>query len=238
MTGHFSSAPTPLVGDTSKILDIERLRGICILMVLFIHIDLSFALCNRAGVEVHRMPLWLAVELFFVISGFVVTKSFLSKGMSFRAFYVRRACRLWPTILVYFCLVSLVNIPLTPDKTDWGVLAHLAPSILFGYFTLLEDHHVQYTGAMWSLSVEEQFYLFAPALLFLCARLFRHPARATQLFFIGFYLVVAIVLRFAVYGARWPLPAPPGSRPGSGIWIIKNSTFWPWECSSTFRCRV
>lgn len=204
-------------GEPTKILDIERLRGVSILMVLFVHIDLSFAIWKWAGLEVHRAPFWLAVEMFFVISGFVVTKSFLSKRMSFRAFYLRRVFRLWPVILVYFGVVSLVNLPITPDKTAWGVLARLAPSILFGYFTFLDDTHVQYAGAMWSLSVEEQFYLFAPALLFLCVRLSRNPERACRRLFLGFYLLVAIAVRFTLmFGDNWPVPV----RAWVPAWIV------------------
>ena len=206
--------PSAQLGE-KKILDIERLRGVSILLVLSVHIDLCFALCNRLNLEVHRMPMWLAVELFFVISGFVVTRSFLSKRMSFRAFYLRRIFRLWPPILMYFCLIALVNIPLTPDRTDWRLLGHLAPSILFGYFTFLEDHHVMYAGAMWSLSVEEQFYLFAPALLFLCARLFHRSGRASQFLFLGFYVLVGLAIRFiATYGDRMPVLVSAGFLPG------------------------
>src|ERR1700709_1579779 len=89
-----------------KILDVERLRGIAILLVLIQHLYLCALLFTRARLDFRRMPFWIGVELFFVISGFVVTKSFLAHGMSFRRFYLRRVFRLWPVVFVFAVTVA------------------------------------------------------------------------------------------------------------------------------------
>ncbi len=81
------ATPAPSV---KKIQDIERLRGIAIASVIFCHLSLSSVLFTKMHLDPSRMPFFLGVELFFVISGFVVTKSFASKEYSFKIFYLRR----------------------------------------------------------------------------------------------------------------------------------------------------
>jgi peptidoglycan/LPS O-acetylase OafA/YrhL len=141
------------------------------------------------------MPFWLGVELFFVISGFVVTKSFTSKRMSLRAFYVRRVFRLWPTLAVFAALVILIN-PWAPffAKTGWRALGWEYLSVLFGYFNLRNASSSFYAGAMWSLSVEEQFYLAVPITLLTLSWVFRswRPA-ACRWYAIGFVVLLSAI---------------------------------------------
>ena len=98
----------PEIGDR-KIGDIERLRAVAIAAVLFIHLSMSRTLFQKAGLNDTNVPFWLGVELFFVISGFVVSKSFLAKNLSFRAFYLKRIFRLWPVLLFCYALAVCVN---------------------------------------------------------------------------------------------------------------------------------
>jgi peptidoglycan/LPS O-acetylase OafA/YrhL len=185
--------------ELQKIQDIERLRGIAIVAVLLQHLDLPIAIFNRVGLEPHRRSFWLGVELFFLISGFVVTKSFLAKQMSFFSFYIRRVLRLWPVLLVFFTLMALVNLVNFKDPAQWGDLLHQIPAILFGVYPQWPGIHAGYTGAMWSLSVEEQFYLVAPLTLFLCARLFHNRVKASQWVFFGIVLLIGGVIRFGLH---------------------------------------
>jgi peptidoglycan/LPS O-acetylase OafA/YrhL len=185
--------------DSKKILDIERLRALAILSILLYHVGLGAALMRRVGLEPFRSPLWLGVDLFFVISGFVVTKSFLAKRMHFVSFYTRRIFRLWPVLLVFFAEVALVNALNSYGPADWAELGRQVPSVLFGYYTLRPALHDGYTGHMWSLSVEEQFYLAAPWILFACGLAFRNRARAGAWLFLGIAAVVGGVLRFGIH---------------------------------------
>ena len=101
--------------STDRILDIERLRGYAILAVLVMHLDLTGHLTGhfmaRCGLNVRYTPFWLGVQLFFVISGFVVLRSFASSGGSLWQFYLRRIFRLWPTRLASFVCWSPSRIP-------------------------------------------------------------------------------------------------------------------------------
>ncbi len=155
---------------STKIGDIQRLRAIAIAAVIFIHLSLSRILFQKFNLNDANMPFWLGVELFFVISGFVVTKSFLAKNLSFRAFYVQRVFRLWPVLLFCYALAASVNCFQTYATAPWPVFFSQMPSVFFGYYLLHPlppGQSVYYTSAMWSLCVEEQFYFAAPTVLFL-----------------------------------------------------------------------
>ena len=146
-----------------------------------------------------RVPFWLGVELFFVISGFVVTKSFTSKGMSLRAFYVRRVFRLWPTLAFFFVIVTLVYPWFPSFRTGWRGLRGDFLSVLFGYYTLHNGGGSAYCGAMWSLSVEEQFYLAAPITLLLLAGVFRARWEAACRWSAVGFAALLTAVRCAVY---------------------------------------
>ena len=103
---------------------------------------------------------FLGVDLFFVLSGFLITKLLveeweLTGGIHLGRFYLRRMLRLFPAVFV----VLLVTLPFVPRAwtvqallyvTNWGILFwHLPPSAIM---------------QLWSLSVEEQFYLVWPPL--------------------------------------------------------------------------
>jgi peptidoglycan/LPS O-acetylase OafA/YrhL len=203
---------------SAKIRDIERLRGVAILLVLMQHFSLGPTLFALLGLKPHRLPFGLGVELFFVISGYVVTQSFLHKGLSFRAFYLRRVFRLWPVLFIFFALTAAVNYAVhtslpnrqTYAHADWGDLCRQAPLMLCGYYLIDQfcgATKVWYNAPMWSLSVEEQFYLTAPAVLALLWLVFRNHARACRWFTLGLYLFLAVGVRFGMaFGNQWGMP--------------------------------
>jgi peptidoglycan/LPS O-acetylase OafA/YrhL len=104
-------------------------------------------------------PLWCGVDLFFALSGFLITGILLDTKYDpryFRNFYARRALRILP---LYY-LILLVVLFCYPNSGRYAVLVllflcNMAP--LFGAPML--------NGALWSLSVEEHFYLFWPLLV-------------------------------------------------------------------------
>ncbi len=190
----------PTAASEDKILDVERLRGIAILLVLMQHLYLCSLFFMKVRLDYLRMPFWIGVELFFVISGFVVTKSFLAHGMSFRRFYLRRVFRLWPVVFVFALLTVAINTIPSFAKTEWPLLGRLLTSVLFGYFTLIATEWNAFFGAMWSLSVEEQFYLVVPTVLFLLSRWSPNPSKTCKWFFIAAYLFLATVRVAWAYG--------------------------------------
>ena len=143
--------------------DIEGLRGLAVLSVIFFHLQIFNV---NAG--------YLGVDIFFVISGYVVTKSIngsVSLGnFSFIEFYKRRAKRLLPALYVMLLMITALSLfILKPNdlkvyfETLIGTLLFSANILLYfdsGYFQEISEYNPLLH--MWSLSVEEQFYLLFP----------------------------------------------------------------------------
>src|ERR1700704_903197 len=145
----------------------DGLRGLAILSVLIGHSGFLEALPHAGMLEYTRF----GVDLFFVLSGFLITGILTdSKGSQhyFRNFYARRALRIWP--LYYLVLfVAFVVAPLfAPSMRStavsvWPAFVFYVQNIVFAY----RSTYPFGLGATWSLAVEEQFYLTWPVLVFL-----------------------------------------------------------------------
>jgi peptidoglycan/LPS O-acetylase OafA/YrhL len=148
--------------------DIDGLRALAVILVVLCH----------AGFKTFSGG-FIGVDIFFVISGFVVTNSIRSalaeNRFSFFDFYIRRAKRLAPALyFVMFITLGFALLFLVPDAAH-SVLKVIGAVTIFtsniyisklsGYFDpKAEDLPLLHT---WSLSVEEQFYLVLPLFLFL-----------------------------------------------------------------------
>ncbi|MEO7063744.1 MAG: acyltransferase [Dokdonella sp.] len=148
---------------------LDGLRGLAIIVVV---------LHNTTGIEVRdTLPEklwtfvvdagWVGVQLFFVLSGFLITGILLrsrGKARALRSFYARRALRIFPLYYLFlagrFVLIPLFvpstavpfgeELPFWLYLSNWGDLLATTPLAAMGHF--------------WSLAVEEQFYLVWPAL--------------------------------------------------------------------------
>ena len=150
--------------------DIDGLRAVAVMSVLFFHTGFDSLSGGFAGVDV-----------FFVISGFLITSILLSQAstgrISIREFYIRRAKRILPALIVICLSVFLVGYfqttPLLMKEIGFSLAATMAFAANFyfkdnvGYFDL--PAHEQPLLHTWSLAVEEQYYIFWP--LFLVALL-------------------------------------------------------------------
>jgi peptidoglycan/LPS O-acetylase OafA/YrhL len=150
-----------------KIDDIQILRGVAILMVLTCHLSFSSQFLLALPFPVSN-PFFAGVELFFVISGYVVTKSLMNGGFRPVPFLVRRLFRLYPPIFVFLLLCLLINIyiwivPIPKFSVDtFGLppadFIGAAWAVLSGTLINYNGPSGYMNGAMWSLSVEFQFY--------------------------------------------------------------------------------
>ncbi|AOJ88554.1 acyltransferase [Burkholderia sp. MSMB0856] len=165
---------------------IDVLRGVSILLVLLHHFNIPYSLRDTS---VARMLGWDAVHavvrngnygvtMFFVISGYLITSNARRRwgslgAMDVRAFYVSRIARIVPCLLLLLALVNglaAAGVPIFANHAPQGVavsfwLVNLA-SLTFWMNVLIGTYGwVNYAlGVLWSLSVEEVFYLSFPLL--------------------------------------------------------------------------
>lgn len=151
--------------------DIDGLRAIAILFVLIFHF---YPETLPGG--------FVGVDIFFVISGFLITRLLIQNlndnHFSLLEFYKRRVLRLFPALLVVMCAVLVVGWYALFQEEFWILGEHVVGGIAFllnfilhreaGYFDPLSNSKPLLH--LWSLSVEEQFYLVWPILLYLLSR--------------------------------------------------------------------
>jgi peptidoglycan/LPS O-acetylase OafA/YrhL len=126
---------------------------------------------------------WIGVDLFFALSGFLITRIVLAEAVdrgrpSLRSFWVRRWLRLLPALVVALVVFNLVALVRTPQNYDGEALplsnvwAWSASALLYvtNWLDLFDPSGIpQGLGHLWSLAVEEQFYLFWPVVLWVVA---------------------------------------------------------------------
>jgi len=176
--------------------DIDGLRAIAVSAVVFFHGNFSWTPGGYVG-----------VDIFFAISGFLITSimypKMLSGTFSFSDFYIRRARRLLPAsvfmiaiTLITFALVYPPDIFITIAKSALAALTFCA-NIFFwqtsGYFS--SSVELQPLLHTWSLSVEEQFYFIVPLLMYFIVKYARNYIK----FFLAIACVISLVL--AIYYA-------------------------------------
>lgn len=113
---------------------------------------------------------WLGVQLFFVLSGFLITDILLTakgKAHFYKHFYARRALRIFPVYFL-FLLATFILVKVLADPAEWMVLADNQK----WWFIFYLNNWIQVSqnvglSHFWSLAIEEQFYLFWPLLIML-----------------------------------------------------------------------
>jgi peptidoglycan/LPS O-acetylase OafA/YrhL len=193
---------------TPRISQLDGLRGLAILMVISLHylndihhgefgsLSYRFGCLFRLG--------WLGVDLFFVLSGFLIGGILLRVRESpdyFKTFYLRRLHRIIPIYYLLILIYVLVVWFARPEAARLlPVDAHFTQFIPL-YVVFLQNYHVItpfhtlgwfWFLVMWSLAVEEQFYLIAPPLI-------RYFNQETLKRILIVTLILAPLLRFLVY---------------------------------------
>ncbi|MGU8083590.1 acyltransferase family protein [Burkholderia pyrrocinia] len=176
--------------------DIQILRGVAVLMTVGTHLFwlVTWGPATWLGVLHSYFSLGTGVDLFFVISGFVITRDIMRRFPSSESpveywreaakFWVRRIFRIWPT--AWFWLTVILGLTLFFNNS--GVFGSFRPNFASAMSAFaqvanwrywnLDANHAGVAGPMpaldvfWSLSLEEQFYLALPFLLFFFPRSF------------------------------------------------------------------
>lgn len=155
----------------ARVPELDALRGIACLAILIYHLKPSLVPFG-----------WAAVDLFFVLSGYLITSILIRHEGSPRFltnFYVRRGLRIWP--IYYLTVLAIVFLaPLLPVPTRWEGLAYYLTYTqnLTLYWSDKAPAFSPYVGHLWTLANEEQFYIFWPLLICLCGRRWVIPLAA------------------------------------------------------------
>ncbi|MCB9909285.1 MAG: acyltransferase [Planctomycetes bacterium] len=185
---------------------LDGLRGVAIALVMFQHFfqrtpkgtafvdDVVFGLAGRS---------WMGVDVFFVLSGFLITGILWdSKGHAgyFRKFYARRILRIFPAyylvlFLAYVVLPRLGSPPVDaylrdslPDQAwHWTYLSNLKIALRGAWY----EHHIP--NVFWSLAIEEQFYMVWPLVVWGLAKR-SLMTLCTVLFFVALGLRVYLAI--------------------------------------------
>ena len=185
---------------------LDGLRAIAILLVFAYHSDLI-----EFG--------WAGVQLFFVLSGFLITgilldmKAFLPAREYFTKFYGRRFLRIFP--LYYFYLTAMAVLAYWLMSVDFRpkYMQIFFNQVWYAVFYVYDLFYrvpgfqpSQFLDHFWSLSVEEQFYILWPLLLFF------FPQRNLRRLFVLF-IIMGVVFRLAMY---WVYVS------GSNLWLFRE----------------
>ena len=194
--GYFSNLKTKLADEITSIPEfladknypaLTGLRGVAIIIVLLYHLGINHILRQYGAWLTGR----LGVDIFFVLSGFLITtiliKEKINTGhISLRKFYARRALRILPVAYLFLCVLILINYFFKINIST--------KSFVFGFLYLknlpVAGINDNWTNHFWSLSVEEQFYLYFPLLLVL-------NINKTAIFA---SIALALVLLFSLFG--------------------------------------
>ncbi len=170
----------PVTAAGGRRADIEGLRAIAVLLVVFFHASIVGFTGGFVGVDV-----------FFVISGFLITGLMLREigetgTLSLPSFYARRARRILPAAAVVLLVTVAVSVVLLPPLLVPGAATDAAAAALFvsnvGFAAQATDYFAASQTPspilhFWSLGVEEQFYLLWPVIVFVVARGALRPGR-------------------------------------------------------------
>ena len=231
--------PLPLINSSSRLPELDGLRGTAILLVLVFHgvfeQHFSSNTLNRLT-PLGRLG-WSGVDLFFVLSGFLIGGILLDARQSstyFKTFYLRRAYRILP---IYFVVLGLFSLRYLHQSA--GPLGNFSHSIVpwFSYVTFMQNIWMAVLGtfgsgtlaATWSLAVEEQFYLTAPMVV--------RKISPTKLAFVLLAVILAAPLlrtilffsfpqgRFADY-VSMPCRADALCLGVLSAWIVRTPRWW------------
>ena len=201
---------------------LDLLRGIAIVWVMLFHsfvvggLGADWAWLSRDG--------WMGVDLFFVLSGFLIGTQVLTplargQRLDFKAFYLRRAFRILPAFLVVLAIyMAWPDFRESPGLAPWWMFVTFTLNLFVDYGRDAAFSHA------WSLCVEEHFYLVFPLG---AALLLRRPSAARFVALCVVVVVAGIALRAGIWLHNTALDSA-----GAGLqrnWFIEDIYYPTWN---------
>ena len=167
--------------------ELDGIRGLSVLAVIAWHAGIFFVKAGNIGVDV-----------FFVLSGFLISTLLFQEWsrtgqIDLKAFYARRALRLFPVLFVVMTLYACYAAIFESGETSVNSFEYIAATLFYvaNWVQVIWGIHHPVLGHTWSLAIEEQFYLLYPAILLLALRFGVTYKKLLSIFGI---LVFAVVL--------------------------------------------
>jgi peptidoglycan/LPS O-acetylase OafA/YrhL len=185
--------------DNKYISYLDGLRGYAILFVLLGHFELTKIYLSRFGVTV-----------FFFVSGFLITKLLIYEykkqgSIHLKDFYLRRVFRLYPALIFMLLSVLLIlfihNFKVLVPDTMAGLFYFTNYYLVYFKPLHLPENYLLVSNILWSLSVEEHFYLVFPLLFAVCFRV------GGKRFTYGLIITLLLFLLVRVYSVIGLSPA-------------------------------
>lgn len=230
---------------------LDGLRGMAIIMVVFFHYwtmaIVPFGKFSKIIIGFSSL-FWSGVDLFFVLSGFLIGGILIRNRQSpnyFKTFYIRRFTRIFP---IYFLSLAIFliarNVAFFEQIPD--LVKSPIPILPFGlfvqnFFIIPSNLTPTWLVPTWSLAIEEQFYLLIPLFIYLIS-----PKKMP--FFIFCLIIIAVIIKI-IYGRsisdfytpeRYAglllgiLVAFMYNTPNYWNWVLKYGKIWPWIGVSIF----
>jgi peptidoglycan/LPS O-acetylase OafA/YrhL len=175
-------------GESFYIPSLDGIRALAFLLVFLSHIGLG-----------DRIPGGFGVTAFFFLSGYLIVTLLRAEAdrdgsFSLKMFYARRVLRIFPPCYLVLVIAVILNaLGIVPGGRS---LAGLAAEFFYvtNYYTLAGGNAIpKGTGVLWSLAVEEHFYLFFPIVYIILRRLYPRPAH--QAVILGWFCAAMLLWR-------------------------------------------
>ncbi|MFM8743585.1 MAG: acyltransferase family protein [Cytophagales bacterium] len=173
-----------------RIVGIDFLRGVAVILVIFRHITWpSIPFLTRIG--------WAGVDLFFVLSGYLVTSLLMAEyqktgKVNIHRFLIRRAFKIYPAHYVMI-ITTIISFPIInlffPIQIGYG------DHPFIGEFFYLQNYIGALWNHTWSLAVEEHFYILLCVFVYIFVRTKLIQKGATLMWIFGLLLLLVLILR-------------------------------------------
>ena len=152
-----------------RVRELDAVRGLAAVAVVIFHL---WFLGTVKGVGMFA-ALQFAVDMFFILSGFLITTIILGHGHQrgfLKNFYARRSLRIWPIYYLTLMTVAAVSTFLSPRPSMEWLPSYLIYMQNFQKYWFAPAPRPEYIAHFWTLAIEEQFYLLWPASLLLLGK--------------------------------------------------------------------
>lgn len=162
---------------------------------------------------------WIGVDLFFVLSSFLITKLLIKEyenynTINFKKFYIRRVLRIWPLYFLFIFISIIIHF------IEKGTYENIYLLRLVGLFTFSDNilalkygyNPFPYIAHFWTITYEEQFYIFIPFALIILIK----SSLKKKIILLFTILILFNIIRFILIALDFPHPA---------IWVLPITHF-------------